>query len=194
MNQYVTGNTIKELREKQGLTQSELAEKLGVTDKAVSKWENGRGLPDISLIEPISKIFNISTIELLSGEKISNTNISSNMLRSGFYVCPVCGNIIYSVGDSLVSCHGITLPRLSAEECEEEHNINVEMVEDEYYVTINHQMTKKHNISFIAAISDDRMEICKLYPEGNAEARFKTKWVKYIYCYCNKDGLFCKRI
>lgn len=54
MNQYVTGTTIKELREKNKITQVQLAEKLGVSDKTVSKWETGKGYPDITLLEPIA--------------------------------------------------------------------------------------------------------------------------------------------
>ena len=82
MNQYVTGAIIRELREKSGLTQSELAEKLYVSDKAVSKWENGKGYPDISLLEPIAAVFGISIAELVSGKAVSNVNVSANMLRS----------------------------------------------------------------------------------------------------------------
>ena len=92
-NQYVTGAMIKRLREKIHLTQAELAEKINVTDKAVSKWETGRGLPDISLIEVLAKALGVSVIELLSGENITNKNKASKMSRASFYVCPVCGNV-----------------------------------------------------------------------------------------------------
>lgn len=70
MNQYLTGKTIKNLRERRGLTQSHLAEILNVSDKAISKWKTGKGYPDITLVEPIAKALNISVIELLSGETI----------------------------------------------------------------------------------------------------------------------------
>ena len=69
MNQYVTGSMIRTLRESRGMTQAELAEKLFVSDKAVSKWENGKGYPDISLLEPIAQVFGISVAELLSGKE-----------------------------------------------------------------------------------------------------------------------------
>ena len=94
MNQYVTGAVIKELREKQHLTQAELAEKLNVSDKTVSKRETAKGYPDISLLEPIAKVFGISVTELISGNAIHNVNISANMMRSKFYVCPVCGSSV----------------------------------------------------------------------------------------------------
>ena len=68
--------------------------------------------------------------------------------------------------------------------------IFIEGVEDEYFVRIEHPMTKNHYISFMAALSPDRLQMVKLYPEGNAEARFKMNVVKKIFFYCNRDGLF----
>ena len=190
MNQYVTGTVIKELREKNNMTQTALADKLGVSDKAVSKWETGRGYPDISLLEPIAKIFDISVTELISGNTITNANVSSNMLRSGFCVCPVCGNVIHSMGQAVITCHGISLAPLEAESADEEHKVIIEKVEDEYFVHVEHDMTKDHHISFIAALSSDRLQLVKLYPEWNAEARFKISCVKKILFYCNRDGLY----
>ena len=109
-NQYITGAMIKRLREEKKLTQAELADKIFVTDKAISKWETGRGYPDISLVEPLAKALDVSVIELLSGENVINTNRCGNMNRVQFYVCPVCGNIIQSTGEAVISCCGITLP------------------------------------------------------------------------------------
>ena len=190
MNQYVTGTVIKELREKNKMTQLQLAEKLGVSDKTVSKWETYKGYPDITLLEPIAKAFRISVTELISGNTIHNANVSANMLRSNFYVCPVCGNVIYSVGEAAIHCHGILLCPLEAEPTDEHHMIFIERVEDEYYVRIDHNMTKEHYISFVAAASSDDMQMVKLYPEGNAEVRFKIRGVRRIFFYCNRDGLF----
>ena len=112
MNTYVTGATIKQLREAEYLTQAELAEKIGVSSKTISKWETAKGLPDVTLLQPLAQALGISVIELMNGEHIINKNISANMLRCKFYVCPICGNIIHSVGDAVVSCCGITLPTL----------------------------------------------------------------------------------
>lgn len=190
MNQYVTGAVIKELREKNQMTQAELAQKLCVSDKTISKWETGKGYPDISLFEPLARVFGISVAELLSGNTVSNVNISSNMLRSKFYVCPVCGNAIHSMGEAVIHCHGVLLTPAQAEETDEHHKIFIEGVEDEYYVRIEHDMTKQHYISFAAALSPDRIQMIKLYPEGNAEGRFKMNGVKRILFYCNRDGLF----
>ena len=134
MNQYVTGTVIKELREKNNMTQLQLAEKLGVSDKSISKWECFRGYPDISLLESIAKVFKISVTELISGNAIQNVNVSANMLRSKFYVCPVCGNVIHSMGEAAIHCHGIQLMPLEAEAPDDHHMISIERIEDEYYV------------------------------------------------------------
>ena len=190
MNQYVTGSVIKELREKNHMTQAELAEKLCVSDKTISKWETAKGYPDISLLEPIAKVFGVSITELISGNAISNVNVSANMLRSNFYVCPVCGNTIHSMGQAVIHCHGILLTPCQAEETDENHMIFIERMEDEYYVRIEHDMTKQHYISFIAALSSDKLQMIKLYPEGSAQGRVKINGVKKIYFYCNRDGLF----
>ena len=190
INQYITGAMIKRLREEKKLTQTELAEKIFVTDKAVSKWETGRGYPDISLVENLAKALGVSVIELLSGENITNKNKSANMSKSQFYVCPVCGNLIQSSGEAVVSCCGITLPPLEAENADDSHPVKIERVEDEYFVSVAHEMSKSHYISFIAAIRSDGVEIKKLYPEQNAEARFKISGTKQIYFFCNHHGLF----
>lgn len=190
MNQYVIGSVIRELREKKKMTQMQLAEKLSVSDKTVSKWETAKGYPDITLLEPIADTLSVSVAELLSGNPVQNANVSANMLRSGFYICPVCGNVIHSMGNAVVSCHGVQLTPSEAEEPDEKHRISFETVEDEYYVRVEHPMAKTHYISFLAAVSPDRIQLVKLYPEGNAEARFKINTVKKIYYYCNRDGLF----
>ncbi|MGN0403113.1 MAG: helix-turn-helix domain-containing protein [Acetatifactor sp.] len=190
MNQYVTGAVIKELREKNKMTQLQLAEKLGVSAKTVSKWETAKGYPDITLLEPIADAFSVSVTELISGNTVSNANVSGNMMRSKFYVCPVCGNVIHSMGEAVIHCHGVLLTPAAAEETDETHMILIERVEDEFYVRIDHEMTKQHYISFIAAASSDRIQIVKLYPEGNADARFKINGVRKLYFYCNRDGLF----
>lgn len=190
MNQYVTGAVIKELREKNHMTQAELAEKLGVSDKTVSKWETAKGYPDISLLEPIAKVLGVSVTELISGNAVYNANVSANMLRSKFYVCPICGNILHSMGEAVVQCHGILLTPCQTEEVDGKHKIYIDRIEDEYYVRIEHDMSKGHYISFIAALSTDKLQMIKLYPEGNAEARFKINGVKKILFYCNRDGLF----
>ena len=172
------------------MTQLQLAEKLGVSDKTVSKWETAKGYPDITLLESIADAFSISVAELISGNTVQNSNVSANMTKSKFYVCPICGNVIHSMGEAVINCHGVLMTAAEPEETDENHKISVERIEDDYYVRIEHEMTKSHYISFIAAVSSDRIQMVKLYPEGNAETRFKISGVKRILFYCNRDGLF----
>lgn len=194
MNTYITGATIKRLREEQKLTQAELAEKIGVSGKAVSKWETAKGLPDIALIQPLAKALGVSVIELMSGETVINRNISCNMLRTKFYVCPICGNVIHAAGDALVSCCGVTLPALEAEETDEQHRIQIQTVEDEHFITVDHDMTKEHYISFVAYVTSNRLQMVKLYPEENAETRLNLRGRGVLYLYCNLHGLMKKKV
>lgn len=194
MDSYITGGVIKQLREQKKLTQAELAALLGVSDKAVSKWETGRGLPDITLVEPLGKALNVSMMELLSGRQVMNQNKAGNFLRSNFYVCPVCGNVVYTIGKAPISCCGITLPPLEPEKPDEAHSIQCERIEDEYFVSVPHSMTKQHYLSFLAYVTSDRLEMKKLYAEGNSEARFFIRGKGILYCYCNQHGLFQYRI
>lgn len=194
MDTYITGSTIKCLREKKGLTQAELADLLGVSSKAVSKWETAKGLPDITLIEPLANALSVSVMELMTGNAVVNQNTSANVLRSKFYVCPLCGNIVRTMGGAVISCCGITLPPLEAEDIDPEHSITVEKVEDEHFITVRHAMTKEHFISFLAYLTSDRVQLVKLYPEGNAETRFQLRGCGYLYLYCNRHGLMKRKI
>ena len=94
------------------------------------------------------------------------------------------------MGEAVIHCHGVLLTPSQAEETDEKHKIFIERVEDEYHVRIEHDMTKKHYISFVAALSTDKIQMIKLYPEGKPGARFKMNGVKKIFFYCNRDGLF----
>lgn len=194
MDHYVTGAVIRSLREKLGMTQAELAGKLCVSDKAVSKWENGRGFPDVSLLEPLGQALHISVAELLCGQAVVNGNRAANMLKSRFYVCPVCGNAIFARGEAVISCCGIQLPALDAEEADEAHGISAERVEDEIFVSVDHPMDKDHYLSFIAYVTPDRCETAALYPEGAAEARFFRRDSGRVYVYCNRHGLFMRKV
>ena len=194
MNTYVTGTVIRELREGRNMTQTQLAEKLGVSSKTVSKWETARGLPDVTLLQPLAQALGVSVIELMNGSPIANRNISANMLRSKFYVCPVCGNVIHAMGSGVISCCGIALPPLEAEEADEDHILTVEDVEDEHFLTIHHPMTKSHFISFVAFVTCDRLQLVKLYPEGDAQTRMQLRGMGYLYYYCTHHGLFRRKI
>ncbi len=194
MDTYITGQTIRHLREKKGFTQAELADQLGVSSKAVSKWETAKGLPDISLIEPLACALSVSVAELLAGAPVTNQNTSSNMLRSKFYVCPVCHNVIRTTGDAAISCCGISLPPLEAEAPDADHRVTVEAVEDEHFITVHHPMTKEHFISFVAYLTADRVQFVKFYPEGNAETRLNLRGRGSLFFYCNRHGLMKQKV
>ena len=191
---YVQNETIRALRERKALTQQQLAEKLCISDKTISKWETGKGLPDISLLEDLARALGVSLTELMTGDLQTNENRSANLRRMGFYVCPVCGNVITAVGKGSFSCCGIPLPVQEAQPEDNAHTITVEPVEDEICVTIAHPMTKSHYISFIAWVSNDRAELVKLYPEQDITVRFKKRGHGTVYAYCNRDGLFSRRL
>lgn len=187
---YVTGKAIKELRERRKVTQKELAEKIGVSDKAVSKWETGKGLPDIGIIEELARALGVSIAELLTGDLRENGNQSANMRKMCFFVCPVCGNIITSVGHGAFSCCGIVLPEAEAEKDGNDHRICVETVDNEHSVTMSHSMEKGHYISFIAYVTSDAADLVKLYPEQGISVRSRKKGHGIIYAYCNRHGMF----
>lgn len=190
MDQEKVGRIIRTFRKDKGMTQLELSELLGVTDRAVSKWERGLGCPDVSFLPKLSEIFSIDIRSILEGEMEENAMRSGNMKKTKFYVCPICGNVIHSMGEIAICCHGIQLIPEEAECPDDNHKINIERIEDEYYVHIEHEMTKSHCISFVAALSSDGLQMTKLYPEGQAENRFKIIGTRRIYYFCNRDGLF----
>lgn len=188
---YITGEGIRALREGRGMTQRQLADMVGVTDKAVSKWETGKGLPDIALLEPLSRALGVSLAELLAGEAVANSNVSANMKRSKFFVCPICGNVVHAMGEGAFSCCGVALPPLEAETPDEAHGIMIESDGHEMVVTMDHPMEKGHFISFIAYVTDNRCDIRKLYPEDLfLGARFAYSGAGYVFAFCNRHGLF----
>lgn len=192
MGSYITADTIRSLREARGLTQKQLAERLGVTDKAVSKWESARGLPDISLIEDLAAALGVSVAELLTGDVCENVNRAGNMLRSKFYVCPICGNVVHAMGEGSFFCCGTAMMPQAAEEAAEdsEHAFKIERIENDWYVTLDHPMTKEHFISFVAYATMEGICMKKLYPEQLVEPRFTMRGGGWMYLYCNRHGLF----
>lgn len=188
------GDTIKRLRTEKNMTQKQLADILSVSEKTVSKWETGKGLPDVGILSALAKTLGVSVSELFSGEISTNRNTHFNMLKLCVYVCPICGNIVFSAGEGSFSCCGTALKPLKAKECDTAHNINIDFIENEYYVSVAHEMTKENYISALCLVTADRIQTVKLYPEQSASAVFSKCGHGRIYALCTKHGMFEKKI
>lgn len=186
------GDLLYTLRKEKGMTQKNVADVLNISDKAVSKWERGLGCPDVSLLNELSKLFGVNIEKILSGDLDPRDADGGNMKRIKFYVCPNCGSIITATGESEISCCGRKLDALTVKPEDAKHKISVDVVDDEYYVTVDHEMSKTHYISFAAYVSCDRVLVIKLYPEQNAEVSFPKMRRGQLYVCCNQHGLFVK--
>lgn len=185
-----TGSLLSELRREAGFTQKCVAEKLGVCAKTVSKWETGRGFPDVMLIPKLAEIFSVDISKLIDGEMPKTKKETGNVRRTKFYVCEKCGNIVTSVGDAEIACCGRKLSPLIAKEADEEHKIDVELIEDDFYMTFLHPMEKEHYISFFSYVRFDRVLTVRLYPEQGGEVRLPQMRGGKMYYYCTDHGLF----
>ncbi len=189
-----TGALISKLRHEAGLTQKDVAEKLGICPKTVSKWETGNGFPDISLISGLSKIFQVDISKLLDGELPKVKPEAGNIKKTKFYVCEKCGNILTSIGTAEIVCCGRNLLPMTARESDEAHKLNIEKIEDEYYITFPHPMAKEHYISFVSYVRFDRVLTVRLYPEQGGELRLPQICGGMMYYYCSDHGLFKLKI
>ena len=190
MDQVMVGALIRKLRLERGLTQRALADKLLVSDRAVSKWERGAGCPDVSLLNALGDIFGVRVEDLLSGRMDESDEVKGNMKKLGFYVCPQCGNIITATGEADIVCCGRKLKRLEANKADEMHQLTAEPIEDEWFLSSAHEMTKTHALQFVAFVQSDRVQLVKLYPEWDVQVRLAGRGHGILYTYCNRDGLF----
>lgn len=195
MNPQKTGALIRQLRQRQNLTQAQLADQLGVSSKAVSKWERGAGCPDVASLNAIARVLGINVSELLSGEAVASTNRSGNLRRCRFYLCPVCGNVVVSASELFLSCCGLQMEPLEPQkDADPSHTPQLQEVEDEYYITLRHEMTKNHYLTFAAWVSSDRIQLLKLYPEQDAAFRMSLRGHGDLYVCCNRHGLYRIRL
>lgn len=190
MDQIKTGALIRRLRQEQGLTQKQLAERLTLSDRTISKWERGAGCPDISLLREVARTLQVDVEALLSGVLEAPGRKGGTMTRIQFFVCPVCGAVIQSTGAAEVSCCGRRLTPLTAQEADTAHTPAVELVEDEFYLAFPHEMTKDHFLRFVAAVSYDRALLVQLYPEQNAALRLPALRRTTLYVCCSRHGLY----
>lgn len=186
-----TGNLILALRKEKGLTQRQLAAALHISDRTVSKWERALGCPDVCLLPELSALLGISTEKILLGDLEPNDKDGGNMKRIKFYVCPTCGNIITSTGEAEISCCGRRLVPLVPKPKDENHYLKVEPLEDDYYITFSHEMSKEHYLNFIACVGYDRILLVRLYPEQGGEVRIPSSIRGKLYFGCTRHGLWC---
>lgn len=190
-----SGEIIAEARKEKGYTQKEVAGKLNVSDKAVSKWERGAGCPDVRILSNLADVLEIDAKVLLSGIASCNSISNGNMKHLKFYVCPFCGNIISSTSITEIACCGKKLKEQKVNKEDKNHTILVDTLDNEFFIRIDgHPMTKKHFISFVCYVTGDRSYLVKLYPEQSCEVRLKKEGHGILFVYCNEDGLFKKII
>lgn len=194
MNQQKTGSLIRTLRLKQNFTQLALANQLGVSDKAVSKWERGVGAPDVSLLPSLSQALGVDMEALLRGELEEKDMTRGDMKKIKLYCCPECGNILFSLDDAAVSCCGKKLQSLPMQEADDAHRLHIEHSDGEWYITASHEMQREHYISFVAFATQDTVIIKKQYPEWTLETRLPVFRHGILLWYCTKDGLFYQKL
>lgn len=184
------GMLISQLRKDKNITQKQLADKLNISDRTISKWERGGGIPDISLLSDVADFFDITIETLLNGEILSNDFIGGNMKKARYYICKTCGNMVVSTGDVSALCCDKKMTEETPQKASDSDKLLVEEVENDWYITSNHAMTKEHYISFVSFATGSRLEIIKQYPEWNLQARIQKREHGTLYWYCTKHGLF----
>lgn len=194
MDPRMIGSLICRLRKEQQLTQRQLAEQLCVSDKAVSKWERGLGCPDISLLPDLARLLGIELEGLLSGQLDSNEPLGGNMKNLNFYICPNCGNVVTAMAEAAVSCCGKKLPALTPQKAPEGERLQVERIEEDYFISTDHPMEKGHYISFVALLTGDSILLRKQYPEWDLQLRLPAFAHGKLLWYCTQHGLFYQNI
>ncbi len=189
MDNEKIGALIRRLRREQGLTQRGLAEQLGLSDKAVSKWERGLGCPEVSFLPRLSGIFGVDLERMLRGDLTPNELVGGNMKKLSYYVCPTCGNLTFCTGQAEVSCCGRKLAALVPQKAREEEKLTVELVETDWFITSSHPMRKDDYISFVAFATGDRLQVVKQYPEWDLQVRIPARGHGLLLWYTEKQGL-----
>ncbi len=182
------GALIRTLRRARGLTQRQMADMLLVSDKAVSKWERGMGCPDVSLLPGLTELLGVRPEALLAGRLDANDPLGGNMKKLKFYVCPDCGNVITAAAEAAVCCCGKKLTPLTPARAEQP--LSVESVENERFISSEHEMSKAHYISFVAFLTGDTLLLRKLYPEWDLQTRLPALGHGTLLWYCTRHGLF----
>ncbi len=188
-----TGALIRLLRQEQHLTQEQLAARLNISNKTVSKWERGAGCPDISLLDTLADALQVDLRELLQGRLPDKPWATGNMKKAIYYVCPVCGSLSVTTGNASLSCCGRTLAPLSPAKAAENQRLQLEAVEDEWFITSTHPMEKNCYISFVAFVTGDRLQLVRQYPEWELQLRLPKRHGQLLW-YSTQDGLLTQTI
>ena len=188
------GELIRRLRLEQGMTQRQLADRLNLSDKTVSKWERGQGCPDVTLLGELSEILGVELTRMLAGDLAPNEMDGGNMKKAKYCVCPVCGGFTVSTGGAEISCCGRRLKSMEPVKAAPEQKLTVEAVEDEWFVTSDHPMEKDNYIPFVAYASGGRLELHRLYPEWNLEIRILRRGHGMLIWHTPEDGLLYQLI
>ena len=183
------GRLIAQLRKEKELTQQNIASVLNISNKTVSKWECGLGCPDVSLWTDLSVILGVDMPQMMEGEITLNRPDSGNINKANFYVCPACKNVLVGTGSSSIFCCGRKLERLIPNQDESNLRITNEIVDVDYYITIDHEMSRQHYILFAAYVKSDIVFLKRLYPEQNPALRIPQIPDGKLYLYCVKHGL-----
>jgi len=188
------GSVIRKLRLEKEMTQKQLADRMNISDKTVSKWERGVGLPDISFISQLSELLEVDLQNLLLGELTPNPFVGGNMKNAKYYVCPTCSNITVCTGNAEVVCCSKKLSVEKLKKAENDESLTIEKKEDHLFISSEHPMTKEHYISFVAFAKGDRIQIVKQYPEWNLMVHLSDTMHGMLIWYCTKHGLYYQLI
>ena len=194
MDNEKTGALIRSLRRENGLTQLQLAQALHVSDKAVSKWERGMGAPDLALLSALTGMFNVDLQALCSGELERNDPLSGNLKGLRWYLCPHCGNVVTSMTETAVTCCGRKLQASLPAQASGEDRLSAERIENDLFLSSNHEMTREHFIPFVALVTSDTVLLKKLYPEWDLQVRLPLFAHGRLVWHCSRHGLFCQEV
>ncbi|MHC0039044.1 helix-turn-helix domain-containing protein [Pseudoneobacillus sp. C159] len=194
MDTRKVGEVIYNLRKEKGLTQKQLADQMNISDRTISKWERGNGCPDVTLLPRLSTLLGVNIENILDGELSSNEFVGGNMKKSNYFVCPSCHNIVLATGDITLSCCGRKLEALDAKKATDEEKLTITEMDNEWFISSNHPMTKDHYISFIAFATGDRVQIIKLYPEWGLQTHIPKRKHGKLLWYDTQFGLYYQQL
>ena len=193
MDQTRTGERIRAARLQKGLTQLALARLLHVSDKAVSKWERGRGCPDLSTLPLLADVLGLDLTTLFTEEEETGMR-NGNLKKLKVFVCPVCGNVLFALDEAQIHCCGQRLSPLQPQKAAPEERLHALRMDEGWFLSSPHEMTKEHYISFVALLTGDMLIVKKQYPEWGLETRLPDVPRGILLWYCTQHGLFSQML